>query len=99
MSSRRCSSSVPDFFSCRAMAKFLQPLWVEDLVTCLEWSLSDLTSLNQTLSIGGPEFITFDQMVQTALDIIGVPRGNFLVYSPFSLAHALVGLLGHQSHL
>lgn len=65
----------PGFFLMPGDGKIsLQPLWVEDLVTCLEWSLSDLTSLNQTFSIGGPEFITFDQMVQTAMDVIGVRR-------------------------
>ena len=52
----------------------LQPLWVEDLVTCLEWSLSDLTSLNQTISLGGPEFLTFAQMVEIVRDVIGVRR-------------------------
>jgi len=66
----------------------LQPLWVEDLVTCLEWSLSDLTSLNQTLSIGGPEFITFDQMVQTAMDVIGVRRVLVPIHPPFLRAGA-----------
>ena len=52
----------------------LQPLWVEDLVTCLEWSLGDLTCLNQTISLGGPEFITFGQMVQIVMEVMGVRR-------------------------
>jgi NADH dehydrogenase len=66
----------------------LQPLWVEDLVTCLEWSLSDLTSLNQTLSLGGPEFITFGQMVQMVMDVVGVRRLVVPVRPPFLRAGA-----------
>jgi uncharacterized protein YbjT (DUF2867 family) len=66
----------------------LQPLWVEDLVTCLEWSLSDLTSLNQTLSLGGPEFITLRQMIETAMDVLGVRRWIVPVRPPFLRAGA-----------
>ncbi len=66
----------------------LQPLWVEDLVTCLEWSLSDLTSLNQTIALGGPEFVTFGQMVQTVMDVLGVRRLVVPVRPPFLRAGA-----------
>ncbi len=66
----------------------LQPLWVEDLVTCLEWSLSDLTSLNQTLSLGGPEFITFGQMVEIVMEVVGVRRLIVPVRPPFLRAGA-----------
>jgi NADH dehydrogenase len=66
----------------------LQPLWVEDLVTCLEWSLSDLTSLNQTIALGGPEFITFGQMVQTVREVLGVRRLFIPVRPPFLRAGA-----------
>jgi uncharacterized protein YbjT (DUF2867 family) len=52
----------------------LQPLWVEDLVTCLEWSLDDLTTLNQTLSLGGPEFFSFREIVQTVMRTIHTRR-------------------------
>jgi NADH dehydrogenase len=66
----------------------LQPLWVEDLVTCLEWSLGDLTSLNQTLSLGGPEFIAFAQMVEMIMDVIRVRRMLVSVRPPFLRAGA-----------
>ena len=32
----------------------LQPIWVEDLVTCLVWALDDDLTINQTYSVGGP---------------------------------------------
>ena len=52
----------------------LQPLWVEDLVTCLEWSLDDLTTLNQTISLGGPEFFSFREIVQMVMRTIHARR-------------------------
>jgi uncharacterized protein YbjT (DUF2867 family) len=79
----------PGFFFMPGDGKVsLQPLWVEDLVTCLEWSLSDLTSLNQTLSIGGPEFITFHQMVETVMNVMGVRRIVVPMRPPFLRAGA-----------
>jgi NADH dehydrogenase len=69
----------------------LQPLWVEDLVTCLEWSLKDEVCLNQTVSLGGPEFVTFEQMVQTVMEVIGVQR--WVVSAPPPLLRAGAGLL------
>lgn len=52
----------------------VQPLWVEDLVTCIEWSLDDLTTINQTITLGGPEFLTFEQVVRTIMAATKMPR-------------------------
>src|SRR5688500_5475706 len=35
----------------------LQPLWVEDLVTCLMWALQNSEMVNQTYEIGGGEYL------------------------------------------
>src|SRR5690554_4093579 len=40
----------------------LQPLWVEDLVTCLVWALDDPDTRNRTFEVGGPEYLTFSQV-------------------------------------
>src|SRR5205085_2681743 len=40
----------------------LQPLWVQDLATCVEWSLADDSFLNRVISLGGPEFIPLRMM-------------------------------------
>ncbi|MEW5870112.1 MAG: NAD(P)H-binding protein [Chloroflexota bacterium] len=40
----------------------LQPLWVEDLVTCLAWSLNDTETINRSLEIGGPEYLSLQQI-------------------------------------
>ena len=52
----------------------LQPLWVDDLATCLEWSLADNTYLNQTISIGGPEFVTLNSMIETVMEVLRIRR-------------------------
>ena len=52
----------------------LQPLWVDDLTTCLEWSLAEDTFLNQVISVGGPEFITLRGMAEIVMDALRVRR-------------------------
>ncbi len=52
----------------------LQPLWVEDLVTCLTWALQDPDSLNRTYDIGGPEYLSFRQIVELVMQASGQRR-------------------------
>ncbi len=52
----------------------LQPIWVEDLVTCMCWALDDATTRNQTYAIGGPEYLPFRQTVEEVMKMIGVQR-------------------------
>jgi len=52
----------------------LQPLWVEDLVTCLLWSLENDDTLNQTLEIGGAEYFPFRQALEIILETIKMQR-------------------------
>ncbi|NIT56173.1 MAG: complex I NDUFA9 subunit family protein, partial [Aliifodinibius sp.] len=59
-------SSIPTFFFVPGDGEnLLQPLWVEDLATCLVWGLNDERTFNQMFEIGGPEYLTFNQVVQT----------------------------------
>ena len=70
-------ATVPSIFFMPSDGRtLLQPLWVEDLVTCIEWSLDDLTTVNQTISIGGPEFLTFEQIVKM---VMGMTRMNRII--------------------
>jgi NADH dehydrogenase len=59
----------------------LQPIWVEDLVTVLAWSLDMPVTLNQTLEIGGPEYLKFRQICAMILNAIRIKR-HFLNASP-----------------
>lgn len=52
----------------------LQPLWVEDLATCLEWSLSETTFNNQVIALGGPEFVPLRDMVEIVMEVLDVRR-------------------------
>ena len=42
-----------------------QPLWVEDLLRCLEASAREDRHLGQTLPLGGGEYVTFRQVLET----------------------------------
>jgi len=61
----------------------LQPLWVEDLVTCLTLSLDEPSTLNKIFQIGGPEYLTFRQVVSTVMNAGRIKR--WIV--PFSPAY------------
>jgi uncharacterized protein YbjT (DUF2867 family) len=52
----------------------LQPLWIEDLVTCLILALEDPNTINQVYAIGGPEYLRFDSIVKTLMQVTRVRR-------------------------
>jgi uncharacterized protein YbjT (DUF2867 family) len=52
----------------------LQPLWVEDLVTCLVWALDDPQTRSQTYALGGPEFLPFHQILTMVMDATQLQR-------------------------
>jgi len=62
------------FFTPSDGEMLLQPLWVEDLVTCLTWSLEDSSTINQTIEIGGPEYLKFNQIVEMVMNKIQIHR-------------------------
>jgi NADH dehydrogenase len=61
----------------------LQPLWIEDLATCLTWAMDIAEVQNQTLSIGGPEFFPFQQIVQLVLDKLKIRRKLVHISLPY----------------
>jgi NADH dehydrogenase len=46
----------------------VQPVWVEDLVTCLLWAIQKEETLNQVYEIGGNEFFTLPEILQIIMD-------------------------------
>jgi uncharacterized protein YbjT (DUF2867 family) len=52
----------------------LQPLWVEDLVTCLIWSLDNPEMRNRTYDLGGSEYINLHQMIEMIMEATGQRR-------------------------
>jgi NADH dehydrogenase len=69
----------------------LQPLWVEDLVTCLVWSLDNPDTIDQTYEVGGGEYFTLRQVLETLMEINH--RRRMLVPLPVPWMRALLVML------
>jgi NADH dehydrogenase len=77
-------SGIPGFFFIPGDGEnLLQPLWVEDLVTCLVWALDDERTNNQMYEIGGPEYLTFNQVVQTVVEALDTSRRLVHLRQPY----------------
>jgi len=75
---------IPFFFFIPGDGRvMLQPLWVEDLVTCLTWSMDDPKTRKGTFDIGGPEYLPFEQIVHLVMQEIGINRRLVCVYPPY----------------
>lgn len=62
----------------------VQPVWVEDLVTCMIWALQNESTLYQVYEVGGNEFFTIQQVIETIMDV--TRRRRYLVpLSPITL--------------
>ena len=55
-------------------AMLLQPIWVEDLVSCLAWCLEDKETMGQTIELGGPEHLSYRHIVQLVKAKAGLDR-------------------------
>lgn len=60
----------------------LQPLWIEDLANILLWSLDSEGTRRQLYEIGGPEQLTFREVVSTILEAMGKKRYLLPVNTP-----------------
>ena len=68
-------------------ATLVQPLWVEDLVTCLTWALDEPETIGQTYELGGSEYLSLRQVATTIMQITRQPR--LLVSWPTQLMRLL----------
>lgn len=71
--------SFPFFLVANDGEQVLQPLWVEDLVTCLTIALQNLNMIDETISLGGPEIIAYRRIVMRIMYAIGSQRPIFSV--------------------
>src|SRR5512138_2641788 len=80
----RLLAMSPGFFpmpgSTRAV---LQPLWVEDLLSVLLWSLDNEATINQVYEIGGSEYFTVRQIVEILMQVTRRPRVLFELHPVF----------------
>ncbi len=52
----------------------LQPIWVEDLGTIMTWSLDMPHTINETIEVGGPEYLSFKQICTLICETIKINR-------------------------
>jgi NADH dehydrogenase len=69
----------------------LHPIYINDLVEVLVRSLEHLNSVDQTLEIGGPEYVTFNEMIRTVMRVTQAQR--MLVGVPPYLMRTLTELI------
>lgn len=69
----------------------IQPLWVEDLVTCLLWALENPDMANQTYEIGGGEYFTLRQVLEVLMHV--TQRRRLLVSVPIPWMRNLLVML------
>jgi len=68
-------ATVPFFYLTPGDGRtLLQPIWVEDLATCLVWALEDETTKNETYEIGGSEYLSFNQVLENVMQAINIQR-------------------------
>jgi len=68
-----------------------QPIWVEDLVTCVVKALQDPITFRMEYEIGGPEILTLEEIERRTLEAIGVRR--YMVHFPMPLLRAVVTIM------
>ncbi|HKZ44910.1 MAG TPA: NAD(P)H-binding protein [Anaerolineales bacterium] len=64
----------------------LQPLWVEDLVTCMLWAMDIPDLINKTIEIGGSEYLSIEQIVRTIMETINKKRKLVFLPNPYMRA-------------
>ncbi len=85
-------AAAPGFLPLPSKGQTLvQPLWVEDAVTCLIWALDYPETINRTYEIGGSETFSLRQVAGTIMEITRQPR--LLVNWPTQSMRALTILM------
>lgn len=62
----------------------LHPIYIDDLVEALIRSLESLNTVDQVIEVGGPEYMTFNEMVRTVMRVTATPR-SIIAVPPYLL--------------
>jgi NADH dehydrogenase len=68
-----------------------QPIWVEDLVTCIVACLDEDAHDGETLELGGPEHLTYDEMVDLVKQTLG--KSRLKAHVPLALMRPLAQVM------
>ena len=71
--------------------QLMQPLFVDDAARVLVDALDNSQATNQTFELGGPERLSMDAVVKTALEVAG--RRRPMLHQPAALGKAMATLL------
>jgi uncharacterized protein YbjT (DUF2867 family) len=61
----------------------VHPLWIEDLVTCMDWLLHDPEFDGGTFDIGGPEHFRLGELVEIVKSAAGIRRAIWPMRPPY----------------
>jgi uncharacterized protein YbjT (DUF2867 family) len=73
-----------------------QPIWVEDVVSCIQQSMTNTQVLGREVTIGGSEQLSFKEVIQAILKAMGKRR--ILAPLPLSLARIGAGVMKVLPH-
>lgn len=68
----------------------VQPLWVEDLATCLAWALHETGTVNQTIELGGGEVFSLRQIVEIIMHTVRKPHLLLSIPIPYLRALTII---------
>jgi uncharacterized protein YbjT (DUF2867 family) len=68
----------------------IQPIYLDDLITCLIWALEDATMGNQTIAIGGAEYLSFRQVIVTLMEQLRIRRNIVTILPAYLRVISLV---------
>jgi len=68
-----------------------QPVWVEDVVTCVVKALDDPATIGQEYELGGPEVLTLEEIERRTLKALGARR--VMIRFPMPLLRLIVALM------
>lgn len=68
-----------------------QPVWVEDVATCVRLALDDPTTIGKVYQLGGPEVLTLEEIERRTLKALGKKR--LMIRFPMPLLRAFVFLM------
>ncbi len=68
-----------------------QPVWVEDVASCVVQSLDDPDTIGQVFQLGGPEVLTLEEIERRTLQALGAKR--IMIRFPMPLLRLFVALM------
>ena len=69
----------------------VQPIFIDDVVSCMLKAMTDDLFLNKRYEIGGPEQLTYEEVTTTLAEALGVHRP--VLHLPLALMKPVAGLL------